>query len=47
MPSTLRGATLVVAWCVLISLLALTPASFAQNTATARPLTDGPWLFVV
>ena len=37
MPSALRGATLVVAWCVLIGLLASTPASFAQNTATARP----------
>src|SRR5436853_7897388 len=34
MPSTLRGYTLVVAWCVLIGLLASTPASFAQNTTT-------------
>jgi hypothetical protein len=47
MPSTLRSYTRVVAWCVLIGLLASIPASFAQYTATARPLTDGPWLFVV
>jgi hypothetical protein len=47
MPSTLRGYTLVVAWFVLIGLLASTPASFAQNTATACLLPDGPWLFVV
>jgi hypothetical protein len=47
MPSTLRGSIRVVAWCVIISFLASIPASFAQNTATARPLTDGTLLFVV